>query len=156
MRLDTNRLSTTKMPHKMNKKDLEENLNLTPRFDANGLIPCITTSAKTGKVLMFAYMNAQSLRKSIESKEAHYYSRSRQELWHKGASSGHVQRIIEMRTDCDQDCIWISVEMTPEASCHTGREGCFYRKVNLENDAEKAQLEFIDDAEIFNPKDVYS
>lgn len=116
-----------------NKKTLEEGLAFTPRYNADGLIPCITMSAKTGHVLMLAYMNAEALAKTLETREAHYWSRSRNELWHKGATSGHVQRVVGMRTDCDQDAILISVEMDDETSCHTGRESCFYRSVDLEN-----------------------
>ena len=125
----------------MDKKDLEENLELIPQFDKNGLIPCITISAKNGSILMFAYMNEESLKKTIETKEVHYWSRSRNELWHKGATSGHIQKVVEIRIDCDQDCISVSVEMEPEMSCHTGRHDCFYRKVNLET----GKLEFIED-----------
>ena len=134
----------------MSKKELEENLQFTPRYDDKGLIPCITTSAETGKVLMFAYMNEESLRKSIETGEVHYWSRSRNALWHKGASSGMVQKIVEMRTDCDQDCIWVSVNMNLEASCHTGRQGCFYRNIE-----DMDTLSFVDDKRIFDPDDVY-
>lgn len=133
----------------MNKNDIEEKLNFLPKFDAQGLIPCVATCAHSGDVLMVAYMNAESLAKTIESGEAWYFSRSRNALWHKGATSGHIQKIIEMRTDCDQDCVWIKVE-TIEGACHTGRRSCFYRKVTGQD-----TLEFIDDARIFNPDDVY-
>jgi len=129
----------------------EETLEFTPQYDANGLIPCITTSVKSGKVLMFAFMNAQAVKKTLETGEVHYWSRSRGELWHKGASSGMVQKLVEMRTDCDQDVLWVSVDMEPEASCHTGRQSCFYRKVNKDG-----TLEMIDDAQIFDPDKVYS
>ena len=112
----------------MNKKQLEETLEFTPKFDDKGLIPCICTCEKTGDVLMFAFMNEEALTKTIQSGEAHYYSRSRKELWHKGATSGQIQKIVEIRTDCDQDCIWIKVKETH--SCHTGRKSCFYRHVN--------------------------
>ena len=136
------------MPMRKDMKTLEEGLEFTPKLDSAGLIPCIATSAKTGKVLMFAFMNELSIRKTIETREAHYWSRSRNKLWHKGASSGMVQRVVEMRTDCDQDCIWISVEMEQEASCHTGREGCFYRKIPLGQD-DDIKMEMIDDVRIF-------
>lgn len=142
----------------MSKEELEEGLGFTPRFNEDGLIPCITTSAQSGKVLMFAYMNDDALRKSIETGEAHYWSRSRSELWHKGESSGHVQRIVEMRTDCDQDCIWISVEMDEELSCHTGRQSCFYRKIPFGGAAggkPDAPMEWIDGKRLFNPEAVY-
>ena len=136
-----------------NKKDLEEIHDFKPQFDESGLIPCITTDAKTGQVLMFAFMNEESIHKSIETGEAHYWSRSRKELWHKGASSGHIQKIIEMRTDCDQDCIWISVDTGP--ACHTGRKTCFYRKVDFGSDADSVQLRFTDKEKLFDPDDVY-
>lgn len=115
----------------MEKADLETGLTFKPQFDAKGLIPCIATSARTGKVLMMAYMSQESLDLSLQTGEAHYYSRSRQELWHKGATSGHVQTITAMRTDCDQDCLWIEVttDQTPETACHTGAQSCFYRKI---------------------------
>lgn len=114
----------------MKTGSIEENTNFTPHFDAQGLIPCITTSVKTGKVLMFAWMNEEALRLSLKTGEAHYWSRSRNELWHKGATSGHTQKITTIRTDCDQDCIWISVEVVgEETACHTGRESCFYREI---------------------------
>lgn len=115
----------------MNKKALEETTTFEPQFNGDGLIPCITTSAKTGKVLMFAWMNEDALNKTIQTGEVYYYSRSRGELWHKGATSGNIQKIIEIRTDCDQDCILISAEVQneQETACHTGRESCFYRKI---------------------------
>ncbi len=120
---------------KAEKHELEEGQIFTPRFNEDGLIPCITQSARTGDVLMMAYMNEQSLKKTIETGEAHYWSRSRKELWHKGATSGNTQKIVQILTDCDQDCIVIKVEMPKgpkdqEISCHTGRPSCFYREVN--------------------------
>ncbi|MGH1403310.1 MAG: phosphoribosyl-AMP cyclohydrolase [Alphaproteobacteria bacterium] len=147
----------------MDKHDLEEGLEFSPRFDDNGLIPCITTCTKTDDVLMFAFMNEQSLRLSIETGEAHYWSRSRSCLWHKGATSGYTQQIIQMRTDCDQDCIWISVKVnTPttdsrnETACHTGRKSCFYREIEIKSETkDKAKMRFIDAEKLFNPKDVY-
>ncbi|MBL4803231.1 MAG: phosphoribosyl-AMP cyclohydrolase [Alphaproteobacteria bacterium] len=135
------------------KKDLEENLAFTPKYDDEGLIPCITSDTDTGKVLMFAFMNEEAVRKTIETGEAHYWSRSRKELWYKGASSGHTQKVIEMRTDCDQDCIWIKVEAGP--ACHTGRETCFYRKIELGEASDDAKMHFIDAEKVFDPKDVY-
>ncbi len=130
------------------KKDLEETLNFTPKFDNNGLIPCICTCEENGDVLMFAFMNRQALEKTIEIGEVHYYSRSRDELWHKGATSGMVQYVTEIRTDCDQDCIWIKVKPIP--SCHTGRKSCFYRKI-----ISMDEMVFIDDKREFNPDEVY-
>ncbi len=138
------------------KKQQEESLSFTPKFDKDGLIPCITTSAKTGTVLMFAWMNEQALQKTIETGEAHYFSRSRNELWHKGASSGLTQKVTEMRIDCDHDCILLKVEIPgEEASCHTGRHSCFYRAVPVNTDANTVQLKFIDAEKIFDPDEVY-
>lgn len=139
------------------KKSLEEGLIFTPQFDQNGLIPCITTDADDGDVLMFAFMNQEALEKTLETGEAHYWSRSRACLWHKGASSGYTQKIIEMRTDCDQDCIWIKVRVTvPEgkgeghkAACHTGRKTCFYREVTGKPDTEDEEsMRFLNVEEI--------
>jgi len=114
----------------MNKTDQEEGLEFVPRFDANGLVPCVTTDATTKDVLMVAYMNEDALHKTIETGEMHYWSRSRSELWHKGATSGAVQTVVEMRTDCDQDCILVKVNVKNESeTCHTGRKTCFYRSV---------------------------
>lgn len=135
----------------MSKHEMEESLNFTPKFDEKGLIPCVATCDKTGDVLMFAFMNEEALEKTIETGEAHYWSRSRKSLWHKGATSGHIQKITEMRTDCDQDCIWIKVK-TDEGACHTGRKSCFYRKIHGDF---KVKMEFIDEKKLFNPDDVY-
>ena len=119
----------------------EEGLKFQPRFDAAGLVTCVATDATSGAVLMVAHMNEEALRKTIASGEAWYFSRSRQSLWRKGETSGHVQRVVEMRTDCDQDAIWIRVEQTG-AACHTGRRSCFYRK--LESGDGGARLSFVD------------
>ena len=132
--------------------DVEEGLTFKPKFDASGLVTCVATDAATGEVLMVAHMNDEALRKTIESGEAWYFSRSRNALWRKGESSGHIQRVVEMRMDCDQDAIWIRVEQTG-AACHTGRRSCFYRAVTAsEGDA---QLSFVDAERLFDPKDVY-
>ena len=108
--------------------DREERLAFQPKFDASGLLTCVATDAATGDVLMVAHMNAEALNKTIASGEAWYFSRSRNALWRKGESSGHTQRVIEMRMDCDQDAIWIRVEQQG-AACNTGRQSCFYRAV---------------------------
>jgi phosphoribosyl-AMP cyclohydrolase len=114
------------------KHDLEEGPAFAPKFDADGLIVCIATEVHTGDILMVAYMNEEALRLSIETGIAHYWSRSRQSLWRKGDTSGQVQTIIEMRTDCDQDAIQIVVEAGGDGkACHTGRRSCFYRRVEL-------------------------
>ena len=110
--------------------DLEEGSALTPKFDADGLVTCVATDAASGEVLMLAHMNAEALAKTIATGEAWYYSRSRRVLWKKGETSGHVQRVVEMRVDCDQDAVWIKVEQVT-AACHTGRRSCFYRAVPL-------------------------
>lgn len=111
----------------MDKSALENTAEFQPRFNQDGLIPCIATAYDDGEVLMFAWMNAEALRLSLETGLAHYWSRSRQSLWKKGETSGHVQKVKEMHIDCDQDCLWIVVESGP--ACHTGRRSCFYRVV---------------------------
>ena len=123
-------------PTAADKQALEEGETLSPRFDAAGLVTCVATDAATGEVLMVAHMNAESLARSIETGEAWYWSRSRAELWHKGATSGQVQTIVEMRVDCDQDAIWIKVAVAGDGGCcHTGRRSCFYRVKPLREDA---------------------
>jgi len=107
--------------------EVEESRALAPKFDADGLLSCVATDAGSGDVLMVAHMNAQALAKTIETGEAWYFSRSRQELWRRGATSGHLQRVVEMRVDCDQDAVWIKVEQIGPGACHTGRRSCFYR-----------------------------
>jgi phosphoribosyl-AMP cyclohydrolase len=132
--------------------ELEEGLVLTPKFDADGLITAVATDAVTGDVLMVAHMNAQALAKTIASGEAWYYSRSRRALWRKGETSGHTQRVIEIRIDCDQDAVWIKVEQVAGA-CHTGRRSCFYRAVPLGKSGTVA-LEFVGER-VFDPKAAY-
>jgi phosphoribosyl-AMP cyclohydrolase len=135
-----------------NNHDIEEGLTLQPKFDASGLVTCVATDAGTGDVLMVAHMNDEALRKTIASGEAWYYSRSRKSLWRKGETSGHVQRVVEMRLDCDQDAVWIRVEQSG-AACHTGRLSCFYRKVDAGEGG--ARLSFVDADRVFDPKAVY-
>jgi phosphoribosyl-AMP cyclohydrolase len=114
------------------KNELEEGVAFTPRFDANGLIVCVTKDARDGQILMLAYMNAEALRLTIETGVAHYWSRSRKTLWRKGDTSGQVQKVTEIRTDCDQDALLVTVEPGGDGgACHTGRRSCFYRKVVL-------------------------
>jgi phosphoribosyl-AMP cyclohydrolase len=132
--------------------DREEGLSLQPRFDASGLLTCVATDAATGELLMVAHMNEEALRRTIESGEAWYFSRSRKALWRKGETSGHTQRVVEMRTDCDQDAIWIRVEQTGPA-CHTGRKSCFYRKVEATDGG--AKLSFVDAERLVDPSTVY-
>jgi phosphoribosyl-AMP cyclohydrolase len=132
--------------------DLEEGLALTPKFDADGLVTCVATDAGSGEVLMVAHMNAKALAQTIASGEAWYFSRSRGVLWKKGETSGHVQRVVEMRIDCDQDAVVIKVEQAGGA-CHTGRRSCFYRAVPL-GKAGAVTLHFRDER-VFDPKTVY-
>jgi phosphoribosyl-AMP cyclohydrolase len=124
------------------KADLEEGLGLTPRFGADGLITCVTTEAATGELLMVAHMNAAALARTLETGEAWYWSRSRGELWHKGATSGQIQTVVEMRVDCDQDALWLRVRVAGDGGCcHTGRRSCFYRRV----EPGSGRLAFADD-----------
>jgi phosphoribosyl-AMP cyclohydrolase len=114
----------------MDKHTLEEGTTFAPRFDVNGLITCVATDADTGELLMVAHMNAEALAKTRATGEAWYWSRSRQELWHKGATSGQIQTVVEMRVDCDQDALWLRVRVAGDGGCcHTGRRSCFYRRV---------------------------
>jgi phosphoribosyl-AMP cyclohydrolase len=134
------------------ENDREEGLVFQPKFDASGLVACVATDAATGEVLMVAHMNDEALRRTIESGEAWYYSRSRGALWRKGETSGHTQRVVELRMDCDQDAIWIRVEQTG-AACHTGRGSCFYRAV-AKGDGD-TRLSFVDADRVFDPTKVY-
>src|SRR5262249_2248499 len=133
---------------------VEEGRALAPRFDADGLITCVATDAASGDVLMVAHMNAEALQKTIETGEAWYFSRSRRALWKKGETSGHVQRVIEMRIDCDQDAVWIRVEQRGPGACHTARRSCFYRAIPV-GKGRAVKLEFRDGEKTFDPKKVY-
>ncbi|RWI20350.1 phosphoribosyl-AMP cyclohydrolase [Mesorhizobium sp.] len=114
------------------KKTLEESTVFSPRFDAGGLVTVVVTDAEDGMLLMVAHMNTEALALTLETGIAHYWSRSRSALWKKGETSGNVQKIVEMLTDCDQDAIWLRVKvMGHDATCHTGRRSCFYRTVGL-------------------------
>jgi phosphoribosyl-AMP cyclohydrolase len=136
--------------------EVEEGRALTPKFDRDGLVTCVATDVASGDVLMVAHMNADALRRTIETGEAHYFSRSRGKLWRKGETSGHVQRVVEMRVDCDQDAVWIKVEQAGEGACHTGRRSCFYRAVPLGATAGGGiTLEFRDAEKAFDPDTVY-
>jgi phosphoribosyl-AMP cyclohydrolase len=123
----------------LTKRELEEGRVFAPRYDSAGLIGAIVTDAAGGGVLMFAYMNAEALRLTLETGEAHFWSRSRQALWRKGETSGNRLVVEEVRTDCDQDVLWVSVKLSGEAACHTGRRSCFYRRVT------RGGLEFVED-----------
>jgi phosphoribosyl-AMP cyclohydrolase len=138
-----------------NKPEIEEGLAFAPQFGADGLITAVVTDVKSGDVLMVAHMNAEAVAKTIASGEAWYYSRSRKTLWKKGETSGHVQRVVELRVDCDQDALWLKVEQAGEGACHTGRRSCFYRAVPLgKNGALK--LEFRNADRMFDPQSVYA
>jgi len=137
------------------KKALEENPVFAPKFDADGLIPAVAMDAESKEPLMLAYMNEESLKKTLELGEAVYYSRSRQEIWHKGATSGHVQKVKEILTDCDQDAIILYVEQVGAGACHTGRSSCFYRVVDLEKGHTPTALSFTDSNLTFDPNAVY-
>jgi phosphoribosyl-AMP cyclohydrolase len=135
---------------------VEEGARLAPKFDADGLVTCVATDAASGDVLMVAHMNAEALARTIASGEAWYFSRSRRALWRKGETSGHVQRVTEMRIDCDQDAVWIKVEQAGPGACHTGRRSCFYRAVPLGSAPDAALvLEFREAGKAFDPKAVY-
>lgn len=134
--------------------DIEEGLIFAPKFDADGLVTAVVTDAKSGDVLMVAHMNDDAIRKTIASGEAWYYSRSRKALWKKGETSGHVQRVVELRVDCDQDALWLKVEQQGAGACHTGRRSCFYRAVPLGKTG-GVTLEFRDAEKRFDPKTIY-
>ena len=127
------------------------------QFDDRGLVPAIVRDARNGTVLTLAYMNEESMQKTLESGETWFWSRSRRELWHKGATSGHLQRVLEMRIDCDQDAIWLKVEQGGAGACHTGRRSCFYRSIPLGGRAGgPIAIEFRDAERTFDPQAVYA
>lgn len=138
---------------------VEEGQVLAPKFDASGLIPVVTTDAETGELLMHAYMNASALLKTIETGEAHYYSRSRRQIWHKGVTSGLVQRVQQLLIDDDQDCLWMRVTVAGSgASCHVGYRSCFYRQIAVGGgaiDDQPLALSFTETAKTFDPVAVY-
>jgi phosphoribosyl-AMP cyclohydrolase len=135
--------------------EVEEGTALAPKFDNDGLVTCVTTDAQTGEVLMVAHMNAEALARTIESGDAWYYSRSRRSLWRKGESSGHGQRVVEMRVDCDQDAVWIKVEQSGPGACHTGRRSCFYRAVPIGQGLTRPFALAPSTKQTFDPQSVY-
>lgn len=138
-------------PSTLSHAELEEGTTFAPKFDAHGLVTAVAQEAGTNRVLMVAHMNAEALRLTLETGTVHYYSRSRQKIWKKGESSGELQRLIEMRTDCDQDVILMSVEQTGRgAACHTGRKSCFYRIVE-----DPSTLRDAGEPRLFDPAEVY-
>ena len=138
-------------------KEVEEGKYLSPKFDENGLIPVITTDFKTGDILMHGYMNREALKKTIETKEAYYWSRSRKKIWHKGQVSGFIQKVKEIRIDDDQDSVWLSVDIGNGSSCHVGYRSCFYRSIPLGKikNEEELEMEFKETEKTFDPEKVY-
>ena len=149
-------MSEIKFEKRKTIEQVEESTELAPKFDQDGLIPVVTTDFSSGEVLMQGYMNEEALKKTISLGEAVYYSRSRQTLWHKGKTSGLVQKIKEIRIDDDQDCIWLRVDVVGGASCHVGYRSCFYRSISIEDkNFKKIKLKFEEKEKVFDPKDVY-
>lgn len=140
-----------------NVTDIEEGFYLSPKFDNDGLIPVVTSCIKTKKILMHGYMNVAALKKTIETKEAHYWSRARKEIWHKGKISGFIQKVMEIRIDDDQDSIWMSVDIGDGSSCHVGYKSCFYRSIPLGkiNNAKEIKMKFEEKEKSFDPEKVY-
>jgi len=140
-----------------NIKEVEEGKYLAPKFDENGLIPVVTTDFQTGDILMHGFMNDDALKKTIETKEAYYWSRSRKKIWHKGQVSGFVQKVKEIRIDDDQDSVWLSVDIGNGASCHVGYRSCFYRSIPLGKikNEKTIEMEFKEKEKIFDSKKIY-
>ena len=137
--------------------EVEEGKFLSPKFDSQGLIPVITTDSKNGEVLMLGYMNSEALKKTIETKEAHYWSRSRKSIWHKGKTSGFTQKVIQIRIDDDQDAVWLTVDIGDGASCHVGYRSCFYRSIPLGEikNGREVEMKFEEKEKKFDPEKVY-
>lgn len=150
-------MSETQFAKRVSIEQVEEGKELAPKFDEHGLIAAVTTDAATGDVLMLGYMNAEALARTIETGEAHYWSRSRQVLWHKGATSGLVQKVVDLRIDDDQDAVWLKVAVAGSgASCHVGYMSCFYRSIPTgETPTPQLELEYREDSKTFDPADVY-
>jgi phosphoribosyl-AMP cyclohydrolase len=153
----TGEMQAAEFHKRVSIEQVEEGNCLAPKFDDRGLIPCVTTDFTSGELLMHGYMNREALQKTIELGEAVYFSRSRQALWHKGATSGLVQKVREMRIDDDQDCVWLRVEVLGSgASCHVGYRSCFYRQVPVGKDRTRgAELVFTEEHKVFDPQEVY-
>ena len=148
-------MSNIEFEKRKSVEQVEESTELAPKFDENGFIPVVTTDFSTGDVLMQGYMNEEAFKQTISLGEAVYFSRSRKSLWHKGKTSGLVQKIKEIRIDDDQDCVWLRVEVKGGASCHVGYRSCFYRSIPLGNDKSKVVLKFEESEKVFDPKEVY-
>ena len=153
--------ATVKFESRESIQQVEEGSDLAPKFDDRGLITVVTTDADSGELLMQGYMNAEALGLTISTGQAHYYSRSRQALWHKGKTSGFIQKVRELLVDDDQDCIWLRVTVSGGASCHVGYRSCFYRRVPVAKEFADKQvaghidLEWTDTEKVFDPDEVY-
>ena len=148
-------MSDVKFERRKTIEQVEESTELAPKFDQDGLIPVVTTDFNSGEVLMQGYMNEEAFKKTISLGEAVYYSRSRKTLWHKGKTSGLVQKIKEIRIDDDQDCVWLRVDVQGGASCHVGYRSCFYRSVPFGEKRGSSVLKFEENEKVFDPKEVY-
>ena len=148
-------MSNVEFEKRKSIEQVEESTELAPKFDEKGLIPVVTTDFSSGEVLMQGYMNEEAFKKTISLGEAVYFSRSRQALWHKGKTSGLIQKIKEIRIDDDQDCVWLRVDVKGGASCHVGYRSCFYRSIPMDNNKSKIVLKFEEDEKIFDPNKVY-
>ena len=138
---------------RLNIQQVEEGSELTPKFNTKGLLPVVATDYESGELLMHGYMNSDALEKTITTGQMHYFSRSRNLIWHKGATSGFYPNVIELKIDDDQDAIWAKVEVMGGASCHVGYRTCFYRRINYKNG--EVKLEFTDSEKVFDPKEIY-
>lgn len=138
-------------------EQVEEGNELAPKFDEDGLIPVVTTDMASGELLMMGYMNIEAFAKTVETGEAHYWSRSRDCLWHKGATSGLVQKVVEMRIDDDQDAVWLRVDVAGGASCHVGYRSCFYRSIPIGKSTLEGPLKLVfhESEKVFDPEEVY-
>tara|TARA_B100001175_G_C19377174_1_gene574718 strand:+ start:298 stop:771 length:474 start_codon:yes stop_codon:yes gene_type:complete len=148
-------MSNIKFEQRKTIEQVEESREFAPKFDHDGLISVVTTDFVSGEVLMQGYMNEEALKKTITLGEAVYYSRSRKTLWHKGKTSGLVQKIKELRIDDDQDCVWLRVDVQGGASCHVGYRSCFYRSVPFGENCTSTLLKFEEEEKVFDPKEVY-
>ena len=148
-------MSKIELQPRTSVEQVEEGTGFAPKFDGPGLMPCITTEANIGDVLILGWMNEEALRLTIETGETHYFSRARQVLWRKGATSGLTQKVIEARIDDDQDAIWLKVEVAGSgASCQVGYQSCFYRAVPTAADAGQL-FKFVESGKTFDPAEVY-
>ena len=148
-------MSNVEFEKRKSIEQVEESTELAPKFDKKGLIPVVTTDYSSGEVLMQGYMNEESFKKTISLGEAVYFSRSRKKLWHKGKTSGLIQKIREIRIDDDQDCVWLRVDVKGGASCHVGYRSCFYRSIPFGYDNSKVVLKFEENKKVFDPQEVY-